>query len=255
MAKSYKEKYQESYWRWMRNTDPEATELAMKWAEEHAEEMDQLDRMLFNNNQNFSRHNYPTEPSKLEYMEKVASFVDPDDYIPEDVLDRLYDDKRWFVRARYMPEGMDKEDSLYLPAELVEGLHELTELQREVLFRTVINGEAVASVAEDRNCSERNIRDIRTRAIEHLRKKTNVDTRGSISVGMFARLIALFALVGGLVYLVRPYLERIPEWIAIPIVVVALPGLYYLFQKTQRDTTEEMIRRWWDHLNTPKRED
>ena len=55
MAKSYKEKYQESYWRWMRNTDPEATELAMKWAAEHAEEMDQLDRMLFNNNQNFSR--------------------------------------------------------------------------------------------------------------------------------------------------------------------------------------------------------
>ena len=110
MAKSYKEKYQESYWRWMRNTDPEATELAMKWAAEHTEEMDQLDRMLFNNNQNFSRHNYPTEPSKLEYMEKVASFVDPDDYIPEDVLDRLYDDKRWFVRARYMPEGMDKED-------------------------------------------------------------------------------------------------------------------------------------------------
>ena len=74
-------------------------------------------------------------------------------------------------------------------------------------------------------------------------------------MGVLARLIALFALVGGLVYLLRPYLERIPERVAIPIVVVALPGLYYLFQKTQRDTTEEMIRCWWDHLNTPMKKD
>ena len=254
MATTQKEKYQKSYWRWMRNIDPEASELAMKWAEEHAEEMDQLDRMLYNNNQKFSRHNYPTDPSSLEYIEKITSF-DPDDYIPADVLDLLYDDKRWFVRAKYMPEGTDEDDRLYLPAEIVEGLHELTELQREVLFRTVINGEPVASVAEDRSCSARNIREIRTRAIEHLRKKIKMDTRGSMSTGVLFLLVVLLGLVGGLVHLLLPFLERIPKWTTIPFAVVALPSLYFMFQKTENDATEKMIRRWWDHLNTPKKED
>ena len=60
---------------------------------------------------------------------------------------------------------------MYVRKELDEGLRELTELQREVLFRTVINGETTESVARDKQCSSRNIRDIRARGLKHLRSK------------------------------------------------------------------------------------
>lgn len=134
----------------------------------------------------------------------------------------------------------------------MEGLHELTELQREVLFRTVINGESVSSVANDKNCSDRNIRDIRIRALDHLRKKTNVDTRGNLPWNTILPIIGLLCLMGIIVYLLSPclhYLEQISKRLVISVVAIALPVLdVYL----SRRAAEEMIRHWWDHLNTPK---
>ena len=55
--------------------------------------------------------------------------------------------------------------------QIYDALHALTELQREILFRTVINGESTESVAQDKQCSSRNIRDIRARALRQIRAK------------------------------------------------------------------------------------
>lgn len=60
---------------------------------------------------------------------------------------------------------------MYLDPQIYDALHALTELQREILFRTIINGESTESVAQDKRCSSRNIRDIRTRALRQIRAK------------------------------------------------------------------------------------
>lgn len=56
-----------------------------------------------------------------------------------------------------------------LPAELAKKMGDLTDLQREVIFRNVINGESTSVIAEEKNCSARNIRDVRARALKALR--------------------------------------------------------------------------------------
>lgn len=58
--------------------------------------------------------------------------------MPEEVRNAIYDDMRWFDRAKYLPEGSDEDPLMYVSKELDKGLRELTELQREILFRTVI---------------------------------------------------------------------------------------------------------------------
>ena len=57
---------------------------------------------------------------------------------------------RWFDRAAYMPEGSEENPLIYLRKELHDGLLELTDLQREIPFRTVINSESTEPVAQDK---------------------------------------------------------------------------------------------------------
>ncbi|MBR2131644.1 MAG: hypothetical protein IJ955_03750 [Oscillospiraceae bacterium] len=61
-------------------------------------------------------------------------------------------------------------------------------------------------------------------------------------------------MMGIIAYLLSPYLhylERIPDQLAISVVAVALPVLDVYMS---RRAAEEMIRCWWDHLNTPNKE-
>ncbi|MEI3086363.1 MAG: hypothetical protein V8S87_10440 [Oscillospiraceae bacterium] len=77
------------------------------------------------------------------------------------------------TEASICPEGTDEDPFMYLDTQIYDALHALTELQREILFRTIINGESTESVAQDKQCSSRNIRDIRTRALRQIRAKIN----------------------------------------------------------------------------------
>lgn len=106
---------------------------------------------------------------------------------------RIYDD-RAYVKNSYLPKNSESGYTLYLSKSIVAGLHDLTDSQGEVIFRNVINGEDVSSIAESKKCSARNIRDIRNRALKALRA-TIASEAGSGSLD--AVLFALWALLFG----------------------------------------------------------
>ena len=166
-TQSYKEL--QSDWRWIHSMDPEAAAAADQWVKEHPEEWKELEHMLYYSEANFHKR---VAPDTLEDVDiKQPRSYNPEAFLPEEVRNAIYDDMRWFDRAKYLPEGSDEDPLMYVRKEIDEGLHELTELQREILFRTVINGESTESVAQDKQCSSRNIRKIRARALRQIRAK------------------------------------------------------------------------------------
>ena len=88
--------------------------------------------------------------------------------MPEEVRNAIYNGRRWFDRSKYLPEGSEEDPFMYLDTQIYDALHALTELQREILFRTVINGESTESIAQEKQCSARNIRDIQTRVLRQI---------------------------------------------------------------------------------------
>ena len=152
-------------WAWMRKQYPAAAEDAKKWVAENKEDMKQVDRILYDSENKYYNHSGFVTPEEAETQQSL----DPEDYLPEEVKERIYDDKAWFVRYKYLPKDFDGNADMHLQKEIVEGLHELTELQREVIFRNVVNGEDVSAIAKEKDCSARNIRDIRVRALKALR--------------------------------------------------------------------------------------
>ena len=138
---------------------------------------------------------------------------------------------------------------MYLDVKLVEKLKGLTELEREVLFRNVINGESTESIAQDKQCTSRNIRDIRSRALRQLRAGYGKhEGSGYIDKMLIATLAAL--LIGcGLMALVRlyPWLEYVFAAIALSIFIITFPRI-------RERETENRLRRHWDSLRKPRRE-
>ena len=128
-----------------------------------------------------------------------------------------------------LPEGSDEDPFLYVSNEIDEGLHELTELQREILFRTVINGESTESVARDKQCLSKNIRGIRGRALRQLKSKiTRREGSGYPSVLVFI-LLATFACYFGAKIMVEKILPLYPrlEYVGHAIAaVVAIPVFF-----------------------------
>lgn len=150
-------------WRWIHAMDPEAAAAADLWVKENPEEWKELEHVLYYSEANIRKC---VSLDSLEGTEmRQPGSCNREAFLPEEVRNAIYDDHRWFDRAKYLPEGSDEDPLMYVSKELAEGLHELSELQREVLFRTVINGEPIESVARDKQCSSRNIRDIRARAL------------------------------------------------------------------------------------------
>lgn len=147
-TQSYKEL--QADWRWIHSMDPEAAAAADQWVKEHPEEWKELEHMLYYSEANFHKR---VAPDTLEDVDiKQPRSYNPEAFLPEEVRNAIYDDMRWFDRAKYLPEGSDEDPLMYVRKELDEGLRELTELQREILFRTVINGESTESVAQDKQC-------------------------------------------------------------------------------------------------------
>ncbi|MDO4552082.1 MAG: hypothetical protein Q4C22_00945 [Bacillota bacterium] len=233
-------------WKWMRRQDPDAAADAARWAEEHQEEMREVDRILYRSDE---RHNEKTASIPLEDAEAVMQtdgYTDTDAFLPEDVRDRLYDDKAWYVRDKYLPDGFDGDALLHLPKEIINGLENLTELQREVIFRSIVNGEDVSSIAREKNCSARNIRDIRSRALKTLRAAATAGAEGAgypdaalfILWGMLICAVVYFLLVPDAV----DAWVRTATFIALPIVTAA--AVWVIIRK-RRNSPAKRLRELW----------
>ena len=136
-TQSYKEL--QSDWRWIHSMDPEAAAAADSGEGASGGVEGTGAHALLQRSQLHKR----VAPDTLEDVDiKQPRSYNPEAFLPEEVRNAIYDDMRWFDRAKYLPEGSDEDPLMYVRKEIDEGLRELTELQREVLFRTVINGES-----------------------------------------------------------------------------------------------------------------
>lgn len=147
-TQSYKEL--QADWRWIHSMDPEAAAAADQWVKEHPEEWKELEHMLYYSEANLHKR---VAPETLEDLDiKQPRSYNPEAFLPEEVRNANYNDRRWFDRSKYLPEGSDEDPFMYLDTQIYDALHALTELQREILFRTIINGESTESVAQDKQC-------------------------------------------------------------------------------------------------------
>lgn len=121
----------ERYWKIISEDgmDPEAYAEAMQWLNAHSTDIKQLDNLISSSERKARRHK---DFTSLEDADRIRTLsYDPEAVLPAEVRHLLYDDMRWFNRAAYMPKNSDEDNLLYLDKKIVEGLHELTEQQRE----------------------------------------------------------------------------------------------------------------------------
>lgn len=208
--------------------------------------------MLYYSEANFHKR---VAPDTLEDVDiKQPRSYNPEAFLPEEVRNAIYDDMRWFDRSKYLPEGSDEDPFMYLDTQIYDALHALTELQREILFRTVINGESTESVAQDKQCSSRNIRDIRTRALRQIRAK--IKRREGYGRPGVASIILLFMLLVGVplacwgeqLWTAYPWLEPVAAVLSALVVAV-------MFQSSLRREAERLLRQHWTSLNGSRKKE
>ena len=243
-TQSYKEL--QADWRWIHSMDPEAAAAAVQWVKEHPEEWKELEHMLYYSEANFHKR---VAPDTLEDVDiKQPRSYNPEAFLPEEVRNAIYNDRRWFDRSKYLPESSDEDPFMYLDAQIYDALHALTELQREILFRTIINGESTESVAQDKQCSSRNIRDIRARALRQIRAK--IKRREGYGRPDVVIIILLFMLLVGVplaywgeqLWTAYPWLEPVAAVLSALVVAV-------MFQSSLRREAERLLRQHWASLN------
>ena len=151
-------------------------------------------------------------------------------------------------RVRYLPEGSEEEPLMYVSKRVDEGLHELSELQREILFRTVINRESTESVARDKQCSSRNIRDIRARALRQLKSKITRREGSGSPVVLIIVLLCLFACYFGIEIFVERLLPLYPwlEYVGYAIAAAIAIPVVYRFKDRE---IEGLLRNHWASRN------
>lgn len=247
-TQSYKEL--QADWRWIHSMDPEVAAAADRWVAEHPEEWKELEHMLYYSEASFHKR---VAPDTLEDAEmKQPSSYNPEAFLPEEVRNAIYDDHRWFDRAKYLPEGSDEDPFMYVSKELAEGLHELTELQREILFRTVINGESTESVARDKQCSTRNIRDIRSRSLRQLRNRITKHEGSGVPGVLLVVFVFLLAVYSGMEFLTE-HLALGPSWLKYVGCVAAVILFAFMFWCSRNKEVESLLRNHWGSLNGAKR--
>ena len=226
--------------------DPEAAAAADQWVKEHPEEWKELEHMLYYSEANFHKR---VAPDTLEDVDiKQPRSYNPEAFLPEEVRNAIYNDRRWFDRSKYLPKGSDEDPFMYLDTQIYDALHALTELQREILFRTIINGESTESVAQDKQCSSRNIRDIRARALRQIRAK--IKRREGYGRPGVVIIILLFMLLVGVplacwgeqLWTAYPWLEPVAAVLSALVMAV-------MFQNSLRREAERLLRQHWASLN------
>lgn len=229
-------------WHWMKDADPEAAAAAIQWTKDHLEEWNEANRMLYYSEANFHKRFAFDELEDAE-MKQPPSY-NPEAFLPEEVRNSIYQDKSWFDMSTYLPEGSDEDPKIYLNVEIVAGLHGLTELQREVLFRNIINRESTESIARDKQCTSRNIRDIRSRALKHLRSKlTRHEGSGYISSVVFA-LLAVLAIYFGIEILAPIY-----PWLVYVVCAIAVLVFVLTYLRFRDNEVESLLRNHWASLH------
>lgn len=248
-TQSYKEL--RSDWRWIHSMDPAAAAAADQWIAEHPEEWKELEHVLYYSEAKFNRLT-DTTPLEESAIKQPVSY-NPEAFLPEEVRNAIYDDMRWFDRAAYMPEGSEEDPLMYLRKELHDALLGLTELQREILFRTVINGESTESVARDKQCTSRNIRDIRNRALKHLRSEvTRREGSGYLNTTLIVLLI--YVAILGVITFAGRYLVPLYPWLEyVGYGIWALAGVAFYFRFRDREA-EGLLRSYWASLNGKRKE-
>ncbi len=249
-TQSYKEL--QSDWRWIHEMDPEAAAAADQWVKEHAEEWKELEHMLYYSEADFHKR---IASDTLEDVDiKQPRSYNPEAFLPEDVRNAIYNDRRWFDRSKYLPEGSDEDSLMYLDTQIYDALHALTELQREILFRTVINGESTESVAQDKQCSARNIRDIRARALKHLRSKITKCEGSGFPVVLIFVLLWLLACYFGIEIIVERLLPLYPwlEYVGYAIMAAVAIPVVYRFKDRE---IEGLLRNHWTSRNGLQRKE
>lgn len=249
-TQSYKEL--RSDWRWIHSMDPEAAAAADQWIAEHPEDWKELEHMLYYSEAKFNRLT-DTTPLEESAIKQPASY-NPEAFLPEEVRNAIYDDMRWFDRAAYMPEGSEESPLMYLRKDLYDALLGLTELQREVLFRTVINGESTESVARDKQCTSRNIRDIRERALQQVRRKVSKHEGSGYHPTLLIVLLVYLAILGVITLAARHLVQLYTwlEYVGYGILVLAGAALYFRFRTRE---AEDLLRKYWASLNGSQREE
>ena len=54
-------------------------------------------------------------PDTLEDVDiKQPQSYNPEAFLPEEVRNAIYNDRRWFDRSKYLPEGSDEDPFMYL---------------------------------------------------------------------------------------------------------------------------------------------
>lgn len=130
-TQSYKEL--QSDWRWIHEMDPEAAAAADQWVKEHPEEWKELEHMLYYSEANFHKR---VAPDTLEDVDtKQPRSYNPEAFLPEEVRNAIYNDRRWFDRSKYLPEGSDEDPFMYVAAVL-------SALVMAVMFQNSLRREA-----------------------------------------------------------------------------------------------------------------
>ncbi|BAL00268.1 hypothetical protein OBV_30690 [Oscillibacter valericigenes Sjm18-20] len=238
-------------WKWIRQQNPDAAAEAARWAEENKEDMKDVDRILYRSDESYYGKTASLDPEDAESMDAEAGYQDPEAFLPEDAHERIYGDHA-HVQNPYASENSETEVELCLPEDVAAGLYDLTDLQREVIFRNVINGEEVSAIAEEKGCSARNIRDVRTRALKALRAALR---KGAPGTGYpdEALFVLWMLLLGFAVYLLlvpnaaEPWM-RTAVFVLLPVVTVAAVGV--LIGKLRRSNSR--IRKYLASLKKKK---
>ena len=94
-TQSYKEL--QSDWRWIHSMDPEAAAAADQWVKEHPEEWKELEHMLYYSEANFRKR---AAPDTLEDLDiKQPRSYNPEAFLPEEVRNAIYNDRRGLTEA------------------------------------------------------------------------------------------------------------------------------------------------------------
>lgn len=92
--------------------DPEATAAADQWIQEHPDEWKELEHVLYYSEANFHKRVSLDSLEEAEMKQPIS--YNPEAFLPEEVRNAIYDDMRWFDRAKYLPEGSEEDPFLYV---------------------------------------------------------------------------------------------------------------------------------------------
>lgn len=236
---------------WMNKNSLDGGAEAKRWREVHEQENKALDKILYDSEDKMYKHIEQLDTLASADMGEPLKTKQPKYYYPEmgfskEDRERIFEDKMWFT-----PDDGKDYPELYLNKSIVEGLKALTPLQREVIYRNVIAEEKISAIAESLNCSARNVRDIKSRALATLRSHTSRDANGSSTLAAMILIpVGCLATVWLALYFI--YLQMTAHWFEVFILVQTPFTLTFVVIQIVLSVTryqERALRDYWKRLH------